>query len=103
MSKPLIVEVPHQLGRDEAKRRLEEGVGRLKAAFGHKVTSVEERWTENHLDVSIRAMGQGITAALDVQADRVRVEVQLPWMLAMLAEKAKGFIAKEGQLLLTKK
>ena len=103
MAKPLIVEVPHELGREEARRRLQDGVGKLKAAFGHKVTSVEERWTENRLDVTIRAMGQGISAALDVEADRVRVEVQLPWMLAMLAEKAKGYISKEGQLLLTKK
>ncbi len=103
MSKPLIVEVPHQLGREEARRRLQDGIGKLKAAFGDKVTSIEERWTENRLDVSIKAMGQGISAALDVEADRVRVEVQLPWMLAMLAEKAKGYIAKEGQLLLTKK
>jgi hypothetical protein len=103
MSKPLIVEIPHQLGREEARRRLQSGIGQLKAKFGDKLTSVDERWTGDHLDVAIKAMGQGISAGLDVEVDHVRLEVQLPWMLAMLAEKAKGFIRKEGQILLEKK
>ncbi len=103
MSKPLIVEIPHQLGREEARRRLETGIGQLKAKFGDKLTSVDESWTGDHLDVVIKAMGQAITAGMDVETDHVRLEVQLPWMLAMLAEKAKGFIRKEGQLLLEKK
>jgi putative polyhydroxyalkanoate system protein len=103
MSKPLIIEIPHQLGQEEARRRLETGIEQLKQTFGHKVTSVDNSWTGNHLDVAIKALGQSVTAALDVETDRVRVEVQLPWMLAMIAEKAKGFIRKEGQLLLEKK
>jgi putative polyhydroxyalkanoate system protein len=103
MSKPLIVEIPHQLGREEARRRLEAGIGQLKTKFGDKLTAVDESWAGDHLDVTIRALGQAVTAALDVENERVRLEVQLPWMLAMLAEKAKGFIRKEGQLLLEKK
>lgn len=103
MSKPLIVVVPHQLGQAEARRRLENAVEQVHAAFGDKVTSLDRSWTANRLDVSMKAMGQGISAALDVQQDNVRVEVQLPWMLAMIAEKAKGFIQKQGQLLLEKK
>ena len=103
MSKPLIVEIPHQLGREEARRRLESGIGQLKTKFGDKLTGVDESWAGDHLDLTVRALGQAITAALDVENERVRLEVQLPWVLAMLAEKAKGFIQKEGQLLLTKK
>ena len=103
MTKPLIVEIPHQLGRAEARRRLETGIGQLKAKFGDKVNSVDETWSGNHLDLVIKAMGQAISAGLDVESDHVRLEMQLPWMLAMLAEKAKGFIRKEGQLLLEKK
>jgi hypothetical protein len=103
MSKPLIVEIPHQLGREEARRRLQRGIGQLKTKFGEHVTSVDERWTDDHLDVTIRALGHGISAGLDVETDHVRLEVQLPWVLALLAEKAKGFIRKEGQILLEKK
>jgi hypothetical protein len=48
-------------------------------------------------------MGQKIDGHLDVQEDRVNVEVQLPWILAMVAEKAKVFIQKQGTLMLEKK
>lgn len=103
MSKPLVVVVPHQLGPAEARRRLEGGIGQIRAALGDKVTSINEAWTGSRLDVTMKALGQGISASLDVQADHVRVEVQLPWMLAMIAEKAKGYIQKQGHLLLEKK
>ena len=103
MSKPLIVEIPHQLGREEARRRLETGIEQLKARFRDKVSSVEDSWTGDHFDVTIKMLGQSVTAGLDVEAEHVRLEVHLPWMLAMLAEKAKGAIRKEGQILLGKK
>ena len=103
MSKPLVVTIPHQLGREGARRRLETGLGAIKTKFGDKVTSVDETWTGDRLDVRVGALGQRADATLDVADDHVRVEVQLPWMLAMIAEKAKGFIRKEGQLLLAKK
>lgn len=103
MSRPLVVLIPHELGQAEARRRLETGLGGLKAKFASHVTSVEDVWTGNRLDLRVRALGQGVTAILDVEAKQVRVEVQLPWMLAMIAEKAKGYIQKEGKLLLEKK
>ncbi|WP_375457592.1 polyhydroxyalkanoic acid system family protein [uncultured Enterovirga sp.] len=103
MSKPLVVVIPHQLGREGARKRLEDGVGTLKAKFGDKVGSIDERWSGDHLDVDVKAMGQSVSGGLDVADDHVRVEVQLPWMLAMIAEKARGYIEKEGQLLLEKK
>lgn len=103
MSKALVVTVPHQLGREEARRRLEQGVGTLKARFGDKVSSIDERWSGDHLNVAVKALGQSVSATLDVERDHVRVEVQLPWMLAMIAEKAKRYIQKEGQILLEKK
>lgn len=103
MSKPLIVVVPHQLGLAEARRRLDDALAQARAMLGQKVTSLDGTWTDNRLDLMIAAMGQKITAALDVAADHVRVEVELPWMLAMIAEKATGYIRKQGQLLLEKK
>lgn len=103
MSKPLVVTVPHQLGRAEARRRLEEGVTSLKAKFGDKVSSIDERWSGDRLDIDVKALGQSVAAMLEVTEEHVQVEVQLPWMLAMIAEKAKGFIQKEGRVLLEKK
>jgi putative polyhydroxyalkanoate system protein len=103
MSKPLVVVIPHQLGREAARGRIEAGVGALKTKFGDKLGRVDERWDGDRLAMTVAAMGQSVSGNLDVAEDSVRVEIQLPWMLAMLAEKAKGFIQKEGQLMLEKK
>lgn len=103
MTKPLIVVIPHQLGLEEARRRLATGLAQLKHTFAGQFTSVEESWTGDRLDLRIAAIGQTISGTLDVAADQVRVELQLPWMLAILADKARGFLQKEGTLLLTKK
>lgn len=103
MSKPLVVVIPHQLGREGARGRLQAGLGGLKARFGDKLTAVDERWTGDHLDVAVRALGQSVSAGLDVGETDVRLEIQLPWLLALVAEKAKGMIQREGQILLEKK
>jgi hypothetical protein len=103
MSKPLIVTIPHQLGRAEARRRLETGLGTLRNTFADKVTSISDTWTDDRLDLQVQAMGQNVAALVDVADDHVQVEVKLPWMLAILAEKAKGLIQREGTLMLEKK
>jgi hypothetical protein len=103
MSKPVVVSIPHQLGKDEALRRLQGGLGRLREQFGDKLGAVEHTWTGDHADVRLNVLGQTVTGGLDVMDDHVRVEVYLPWLLAMLAEKAKGLIEKQGNLMLEKK
>ena len=103
MSKPVVVSIPHQLGKEEAHRRLKGGMGRLREQFGDKLGQIEDTWTGDHADVRLTVLGQSVTGGLDVMDTEVRVEVQLPWMLAMLAEKAKGLIQKQGTLMLEKK
>ncbi len=44
-----------------------------------------------------------MNGSIDVAEDYVRLEVFLPWLLAMLAETLQPLIRKEGSLLLEKK
>jgi hypothetical protein len=39
---------------------------------------------------------------VDVAEDHVRLKVQLPWLLSMLANKAKALGEKQGKLMLEK-
>jgi len=43
------------------------------------------------------------SGSIDVAEDCVRLEVFLPWLLAMLAEGLQPLIRREGSLLLEKK
>jgi len=101
MAAPLIVSIPHSLGREEATRRLKNGLTR--AAASVPVLAVdEERWEDNHMIFRVRALGQVASGHLDVADDHVRVEVTLPWLLQRFAEVAQATIQKRGNLLLTK-
>ncbi|WFU42961.1 polyhydroxyalkanoic acid system family protein [Bradyrhizobium sp. CB82] len=101
MSAPLIVSIPHRLGRAEAARRLKSGLGRAAASI--PVMQVEEeRWEGDRMNFRIRALGQVAAGQVDVGEDQVRVEVVLPWLLHRFAELAQATIRKRGQLLLTK-
>jgi hypothetical protein len=103
MSKPLVVSIPHQLGKEEARRRLVTGFGTLKSQFGQHLTAVEDTWTGDRMDFKVAAMGQQVTGHLEVKNDTVDLQVTLPFLLAMMADKAKGFIQKQGHLMLEKK
>lgn len=103
MSKPLVVSLPHHLGQQEALRRLKDGIEHLKTTYAGKVNVLEDSWADNVLTYRVSALGQNASGTLDVADDHVTVTVQLPWLLAVIAEKAKGLIQKEGTLLLEKK
>lgn len=102
MSAPLVVSIPHSLGREEAMRRLKSGLSR--AASSVPVLSVdEERWEDNRMVFRVRALGQAAAGHVDVADDHVTVEVVLPWLLQRFAEAAQAAIRSRGNLLLTKK
>ena len=102
MSAPLVVSIPHRLGREEATRRLKAGLTR--AASSVPVLKVdEERWEQDRMIFRVRALGQAASGHLDVADDHVRLEVTLPWLLQRFAEAAQTAIKNRGNLLLTKR
>ena len=102
MSAPLVISIPHRLGRDEATRRLKDGLTR--AASGFPVLKVdEERWEDNRMVFRVRALGQAASGHLDVADDHVLLEVTLPWLLQRFAQAAQVAIRNRGNLLLTKR
>jgi hypothetical protein len=102
MSAPLVVSIPHRLGREEASRRLK--VGLTRAASSIPVLKVdEERWDGDRMVFRVRALGQAASGHLDVADDHVRLEVTLPWLLQRFAEVAQVAIRNRGNLLLTKR
>ena len=103
MTAPLVVSIPHRLGRQEAERRLKNGLGRARTDFGHLMSIEEESWIGNRVAFRLRALGQAASGVIDVQEDHLRLEVSLPWLLAKLSEKLIPAIRKEGTLLLEKK
>ena len=101
MSQPIVVTLPHRLGKVEALQR-------LKASFrdaqpgGGGLFVVKNQWSGDHLDFRASILGQNTTGTVDVAEDYVRLQVQLPWLFSLLANKAKALVEKQGKLMLEK-
>jgi hypothetical protein len=103
MAKPVVVNIPHDLGREEAHRRLQRGFGQIREQIVGRAIAFEEQWEGERLHFKAGGLGQHVSGRVDVLDDSVRIEVDLPWILASLAEKMKGRLQKTGTLLLEKK
>ena len=103
MSKPLIVVIPHSLGKAEALRRIKSGLGTARANYSHVLHIEEETWTGDRLAFRVSAIGQHASGNIDVREGDVQLEVTLPWLLHKIAERFTPAIRKEGVLMLEKK
>ena len=103
MSKPLVVSLPHRLGREEAARRIRNGFDRAGSQFGGILNISNQSWNGDRLTFAASALGQQAAGTIDVMESEIRIEVTLPWLLAKLAERLAPAIRREGALMLEKK
>lgn len=103
MSEPLVVVIPHRLGKDEAMARIKGGFGRAKSEFAHLISIQNDSWEGDRLSFAASALGQRAHGFIDVYEGAVRLEVTLPWLLARFAHAVQRVVGQRGQLLLEKK
>ncbi len=106
MSRPVSVSIPHSLGKDEARRRVEDGFGRMRQQMTGGLPaflSVREQWEGDRLNFEAGGLGQKLTGRLDVTPDSVNIQIDLPEILAAIADRIAGRLRSEGQKLLEKK
>ena len=99
MAQPIEVDLPHNLGKDEARRRIANNIHKLETQIPGGA-QVESGWTGDQLSLAVRAMGEAVQSTIDVEETRVRVRVLLPGMLGMFSAPIQAMLrAKGGQLL----
>jgi hypothetical protein len=102
MSNPIVVDLPHKLGAQEARRRIERNTDRLTDHIPGGA-SVGSRWTGDRLDLDIDAMGQKVAARIDIQETIVRMTVTLPPGLAFFGGMIEPLIRSQGAAMLEDK
>ena len=96
----LTISIPHQLGRAEARRRLDELVSNVQGQSAGMLQRVEQHWDGDTLHFHIGAMGQSISGTAQVAEQTVNLDIALPWMLSMLAGTVKKQIEHHARDLL---
>jgi Putative polyhydroxyalkanoic acid system protein (PHA_gran_rgn) len=97
MSNSIVVNVPHNLGAEEAKRRIVEELEHLRRDYIDKVAYSEASWNGDTADLRVVAFGQTATGKISVMSDSLRLEVQLPWILAALTGKIRGVLKSNAE------
>ena len=103
MQQPIKVDLPHKLGRDEARRRIANNIHKLKDHIPGGAAQVDSKWTGDDLDLTVHAMGQAVETRIGVEETKVRVEVLLPGILALFAGPIEAMLQKKGNVLLEDK
>lgn len=75
--------VTHDLGREEALRRLQNESDMLKRTFGDSVSDLQENWGEATLDFSLVAYGMTVSGDVLVDITEVVTNIKLPMAALM--------------------
>ena len=95
-------DIPHDLGRDEARRRIEAGLPKLAQHIPGGGT-VDADWTGPYaLALAIVAMGQKVAVDMTVDAANVAGSVRVPMMLAMMSGPIAEFVRTSAEKMLAK-
>jgi hypothetical protein len=99
-TEPITVTISHRLGREGAKRRIDEGLTSIRAEVAPYVKTLDYTWEDYRLDFRVVAMMQTITGRIEVYEDFVKVELALPRLLHLLAKTIAGRIENRAATLL---
>ena len=100
MTQPIDVDLPHQLGKDEARRRIANNIHQLEDHIPGGSAHIESGWAGDQLNLTIHALGQAVQAEIDVEETKVHLRVLLPGMLGMFAGVVQAALQKKGSVLL---
>jgi hypothetical protein len=95
------IDLPHTLGREEARRRMQARIGELPGHIPGGVADVRASWPEEYrmaLDVS--ALGQSVSAMLTVEERMIRISLELPPMLRFASGAIETAVQRKGRELL---
>jgi hypothetical protein len=92
------VSIPHQLGQEEAKRRIGTLMRKIRTLGG----TWSQRWTRDScLSVQGQLAGHSVAGEVSVQERSVDATVTVPWMLALFTDRIRRSLEQAAREVLT--
>ena len=96
MQRPIDVDLPHKLGKDEARRRIAGNIHKLENHIPGGTSRVDTEWVGDTLNLTVHAMGQKVDAKIDVFEAKVHCCILLPGMLSLFAAPIEAMLTRKG-------
>lgn len=93
--KTLDISIPHSLTKEEARRRIVQGLQSAHDQYASKLGHIDQKWSGDRMDFAVFALGGRVSGWIEVGDKTVEVHVLLPWLLAKLAERLRPQIQGE--------
>lgn len=98
------VALPHDLGKDEVRRRLKERSHEIADYIPGGIADVDTTWRgEDRMELGVSAMGQHITGDIEVYDKEVVFQIKLPPALSFVRPVIESAIRSNGTKMLEKK
>ena len=98
------VTLPHEIGREEVKRRLHDHAHEIADYFPGGMARVTTEWPQDHImNLTVSVVGQNVDGAIEAYDDHVVIELDIPRALSFLRGTIENSMKKEASRLLEKK
>lgn len=97
----LSMNIPHQLGKEEALNRIQSVLKNVEAKFGNQISDLQQDWQGNTGNFSFRVMNMPVSGILTVNDNDVALDSKLPMAAAMFQGKIKSVILEEARKVLS--
>lgn len=95
------IAIPHQLTREEVRRRFKEGSHQIADSIPGGMADIATSWpSEDQMDMAINAMGQSMNGTIVISETQVIFSVDLPPALAFIEPIVENAIRQQGQKML---
>lgn len=97
------VPIPHELPREEARRRLRDNAHKMVEHIPGPMAEVLTDWpSEDCMGLTIKAMGQTLRGTVEIEDHQLVVEIALPPLASFMEPVIAGAMKEQGQKLLAK-
>lgn len=95
------VTLPHDLPREEVRRRMHAHADEIASFFPPGLADVSTSWpNEDRMEITATVVGYTIPGGVDVREKEVVIEMQLPAILGLMRGALEKAVRKEGDRLL---
>ncbi|MFN4020737.1 MAG: polyhydroxyalkanoic acid system family protein [Erythrobacter sp.] len=95
------VTLPHDLPRDEVRRRMRAHADEIAGFFPPGLAKVTTGWpNEDRMDLTAEVMGMSIPGGVELRDGAVVIEMHLPMLLSVMKGPLEAAVKKEGRRLL---